>query len=67
MNYLSNCCGEPILDPDPHGHGKCSECYENCVPSNVSVMLTSEERNIKSHTNLLNSIKPKVPFNNLTN
>lgn len=28
----SNCCGADILLADSDGHGKCAECFENCVP-----------------------------------
>lgn len=30
---VSNCCGASILGQDQNGHGKCSMCKENCVPS----------------------------------
>lgn len=27
----SNCCDATVLMADKNGHGKCSECKENCV------------------------------------
>jgi len=32
MEYTSNCCSASIISPDSQGHGRCSECLENCVP-----------------------------------
>ena len=31
-NFLSNCCNAFIVQADQQGHGKCSDCGENCVP-----------------------------------
>ena len=31
--YLSNCCYEEIVMADQDGHGKCSDCGENCTPA----------------------------------
>ena len=35
----SNCCGAEIVMADKDGHGKCSNCKENCVPDDeVKIM-----------------------------
>jgi len=31
MEKTSNCCDADVLQPDSNGHGKCSECLENCT------------------------------------
>lgn len=33
--YTSNCCDAPITMADANGHGKCSDCKDNCVPMKV--------------------------------
>jgi hypothetical protein len=30
--FVSNCCGASIWQPDHNGHGNCSDCGENCTP-----------------------------------
>jgi|GEM_PF-1653151 len=32
---ISNCCGAEVLQPDSNGHGKCSECFENCTSEEI--------------------------------
>jgi hypothetical protein len=38
MTNLSNCCFAPITLEDPsNGHGKCSDCWENTVPAEITI------------------------------
>ena len=36
IDILSNCCYAFIVQADQQGHGKCSECGDNCVPESVN-------------------------------
>jgi len=39
--FISNCCCAIILQADIDGHGKCSECGENCVPQEEELEIIS--------------------------
>lgn len=41
--YLSNCCEAKIEMHDDNGHGKCSNCHENCTP-----LASGEEEQIET-------------------
>ena len=47
MEYLSNCCGAEILMADRNGHGKCSDCLENCCPEEPEEMPIFEGTRVK--------------------
>jgi len=32
MNFLSNCCDAFMVQADQQGHGKCTQCGDNCTP-----------------------------------
>jgi len=39
--YFSNCCAASIIQADAQGHGKCSECGDNCVPAEEELEIIS--------------------------